>query len=134
MHSMSAAVATVATESAHGSDDAAGSGLLSETVEREASSLRAVFRERRISLTTMDRPLRWATGGALASPLGVALLIALRDVPASNVVLGRSGGQVVQVSAPLFIATLALLALGLAYLVTGAILASWRSPARFGRR
>jgi hypothetical protein len=125
MHSMSAAVATVATESAHGSDDAAGSGLLSETVEREVSSLRAVFRERRISLTTMDRPLRWATGGALASLLGVALLIALRDVPASNVVLGRSSGQVVQVSAPLFIATLALLALGLAYLVTGAILASW---------
>lgn len=96
-----------------------------DTVEHQISSLRAVFGERRISLRTMDQPLRWATGAALGSLLGVALLIALRDIPAPNVVLGRSGGQVVQVSAPLFIATLALLALGLAYLVTGAILASW---------
>jgi len=98
---------------------------LHEAVEHEISSLRAVFRERRISLRTMDRPLRLATGGALATLLGVALLIALRDIPAPNVVLGRSGGQVLEVSAPLFIATLVLLAVGLAYLVTGAVLASW---------
>lgn len=110
-------------ESEQASNDAAESEIHHET--GEISSLRAVFRERRISLRTMDRPLRLATGGALASLLGVALLIALRDIPAPKVVLGRSGGQVVEVSAILFIATLVLLALGLAYLITGAILASW---------
>lgn len=124
MNPLPTAVAACPTEAAHGDGDPTRSEGSHEPAEREIGSLRAVFRERRISLTTMDRPLRVATGAALASLLAVALLIALRDIPAPTVVLGRSGERVVEVSAPLFIATLALLALGLAYLVTGAVLAS----------
>jgi|GEM_PF-1625917 len=114
---------TAAPETA--APDAALPERLPPVEDEGIGSLRAVFRERRISLASMDRPLRLATGAALASLVGVALLIALRDIPAPDVVLGRSGGRVVEVSAPLFIATLVLLALGLAYLLTGAVLASW---------
>jgi hypothetical protein len=93
--------------------------------EHEIRSLREVFSERRISLATMDRPLRLATGGALASLLAVVLLIALRDVGAASVDVGRSNGVVVAVSLPLFVTTLVLLALGFAYLLTGVTLAPW---------
>lgn len=91
----------------------------------EITSLREVFRERRISLATMDPPLRLATGGALASLLAVVLLIALRDVRAPLVDVGRSAGVVVAVSLPLFVTTLALLSLGFAYLLAGVTLARW---------
>ena len=87
-------------------------------------SLRRLFRERRISLRTMDRRLRLAVGAAAASLLGTVLLIALRDASAPDVVLGHNGDVVTAVSTPLFIATLVLLSLGLAYVLTGAVLAS----------
>lgn len=91
----------------------------------EINSLRETFQERRISLATMDRPLRLATGGALASLLAVVLLIALRDVKAPTVDVGRSGGVVVDLSLPLFLTTLVLLSLGFAYLLAGVTLARW---------
>ncbi len=97
-----------------------------EEIEQEISSLRALFRERRLSLRTMERPLRLATGGAFASLIGVILLIALRDVRASDIVLGRSGGVVLEISQPVFIATLVLVSIGFAYIMTAAVLASWQ--------
>ena len=95
-----------------------------EPPEHEVHSLRALFRERRLSLRTMDRRLRLATGAAAASLLGTVLLIALRDVSAADVALGHNGEMVTAVSAPLFVATLILLSLGLAYVLAGAVLAS----------
>ncbi len=92
--------------------------------EHEVHSLRQLFRERRISVRTMDGRLRLAVGAAAASLLGTVLLIALRDASAPDVALGRNGDVVTAVSTPLFIATLVLLALGLAYVLTGAVLAS----------
>lgn len=96
-----------------------------EGPEHEVHSLRQLFRERRISLRTMEPRLRLATGAAAASLLGTVLLIALRDAAPADVSLGRNNGVVTAVSAPLFIATLVLLSIGLAYLLTGAVLASW---------
>lgn len=93
--------------------------------EHEVHSLRQLFRERRISVRTMEPRLRLATGAAAASLLGTVLLIALRDAAPADVSLGRNNGVVTAVSQPLFIATLVLLSLGLAYLLTGAVLASW---------
>lgn len=87
-------------------------------------SLRQLFRERRLSVRTMDPRLRLATGGAAASLLGTVLLIALRDIGGANVALGRASGVVTAMSTPLFIATLVLLSIGFAYLLTGAALAS----------
>ena len=95
-----------------------------DVLEHEVHSLRQLFRERRISLRTMDGRLRLAVGAAAASLLGTVLLIALRDASSPDVVLGHNGEVVTAVSAPLFVATLVLLALGLAYVLTGAVLAS----------
>ena len=91
--------------------------------EHEVRSLRQLFRERRLSVRTMEPRLRLATGAAAASLLGTVLLIALRDVGTASVSLGRNGEVVTAVSAPLFVATLVLLTIGLAYVLTGAVLA-----------
>jgi hypothetical protein len=96
-----------------------------ETEPGEVTSLRRVFAERRLSIRTMDRPLRLATGLALADMLVVAVLIALRDVPAPSVFVGRNHDVDVVMSMPLFIAALVLLAFGFAYIATAAVLASW---------
>jgi hypothetical protein len=48
--------------------------------DQEVHSLLELFRERRLSVSSMDRPLRAATAGAAASLLATVLLIALRDV------------------------------------------------------
>ncbi|HUZ19380.1 MAG TPA: hypothetical protein VMU75_02275 [Acidimicrobiales bacterium] len=82
-----------------------------------------VFRDRRIALTTMDAPLRLATGGALACLVGAALLIALRDVGGAAVVLPVTAGVRTTLSSPLFIATLVLISVGFGYVLTGAVLA-----------
>ena len=95
-----------------------------DTPEHEVHSLRTLFRERRLSIRTMEPRLRLATGAAAASLIGTVLLIALRDVGGADVALGRTGGVVTAMSTPLFIATLVLLSIGLAYVLTGAILAS----------
>jgi hypothetical protein len=106
---------------------ASGSGAQPETepyVRHEVSSLRVLFRERRLSLRTMEPRLRLATGAAIASLLGTVLLIALRDVGSANVALGHTNNVVTAMSTPLFIATLVLLTIGFSYVVTGALLAS----------
>ena len=106
---------------------ASGPERLPETepyVRHEVSSLRALFRERRLSLRTMEPRLRLATGAAIASLLGTVLLIALRDVGSANVALGHTNNVVTAMSTPLFIATLVLLTIGFSYVVTGALLAS----------
>jgi hypothetical protein len=95
-----------------------------EPPEHEVHSLRALFRQRRTSVRTMEPRLRLAVGAAAASLIGTVLLIALRDIGGANVSLGRNGSVVTAVSTPLFIATLVLLSLGLAYLLTGSVLAS----------
>lgn len=101
----------------HGGGDSGDGGV---------SSLREVFRERRLSIATMDRPLRLATAGALASLVGVVALIALRDVPGTQVLLGRTAGVVHEIPAPLFAASLVLLSIGFAYFAAGAVFASWQ--------
>lgn len=95
-----------------------------EVPEHEVHSLRQLFRSRRLSIRTMEPRLRLATGAAAASLLGTVLLIALRDVGGANVIVGRNGDVVTAISTPLFIATLVLLSIGLAYVLTGAVLAS----------
>lgn len=92
-------------------------------IDDESRSLRSIFAERRLSVRTMDPPLRLATGGAAVSLIGAALLISLRDVSSSNVTLLTSGGVRTTLSTPLFVAALALLAVGFGYLATGAVLA-----------
>ncbi|SDP29386.1 hypothetical protein SAMN04515671_3596 [Nakamurella panacisegetis] len=94
-----------------------------ESAEHDVPGLRATFAERRLSVRTMDRPLRLATAGAAASLVGAALLVALRDVGHSKVVLLPSGGVETTLSTPLFIAALCLLAIGFGYLTTGVVLA-----------
>lgn len=90
----------------------------------DVTSLRAVFRERRITPETMERPLRLATAGALAGLIGVCLLIALRDIHASGVFVGRTNGVTTEVPLPMFVATVVLLCVGFAYLLTSVTLAT----------
>lgn len=93
-----------------------------EPVEEERKSLRGTFAERRLSIRTMDAPLRLATAGAIASLVGTALLLVLRDADSARVKVGETAGVQVTLSTPLFIATLVLLAIGFGYLATGAVL------------
>lgn len=95
-----------------------------EWAEREVSSLRELFRERRLSIKTMERPLRIATGGAVASFIGVVLLTALRDINVPSVILGADKSGVREIPTPLFVATLVLLSVGFGYVLSGAVLAS----------
>src|SRR5947199_642428 len=92
--------------------------------DHEVTSLRRLFAERRLSVATMDRPLRVATAGAVASILATVLLLALRDVGSSSVYLGRSQGAVTQIGEPLFIAVLVLISLGFGYLYAAVSLTS----------
>lgn len=93
-------------------------------VEHEVTSLRRLFAERRLSIATMDRPLRVATAGAIAAVLATVLLLALRDVSSSNVYLGKSAGAVTQIGSPLFIAVLVLISIGFGYLYAAVSLTS----------
>ena len=93
-------------------------------VDHEVTSLRRLFAERRISIATMDRPLRVATAGAIASIVATVLLLALRDVGSSSVYLGRGEGGVTQIGQPLFIAVLVLISLGFGYLYAAVSLTS----------
>ena len=93
-------------------------------VEHEVTSLRRLFAERRLSIATMDRPLRVATAGAVASVLVTVLMLALRDVGSASVYLGRSQGAVTQIGQPLFIAVLVLISLGFGYLYAAVSLTS----------
>jgi len=94
-------------------------------LEHEVTSLRRLFAERRLSIATMDRPLRLATAGAVAAVLVTVLMLALRDVSSSNVYLGRSQGAVTQIGEPLFIAVLVLISLGFGYMYAAASLTSF---------
>jgi hypothetical protein len=110
---------------ADGEEGHAGGGREAEDdVEHEVTSLRRLFAERRLSVATMDRPLRVATGGAIASVLATVLLLALRDVSSSSVYLGRSQGAVTQISQPIFIAVLVLISLGFGYMYAAVSLTS----------
>jgi len=91
--------------------------------EHVSHGLLETFQERRLALSTMDRPLRLATAGAVASLLGAVVLILIRDVGKSSVVIGVNGGVNTTLSGALFVATLILLSLGFGYLMTGAVLA-----------
>ena len=91
-------------------------------VEEDLKSLRAVFAERRLSIRTMDAPLRLATAGAIAGLLGTAVLLVLRDAGSARVKVGETAGVQVTLSTPLFVAALVLLAVGFGYLTTGAVL------------
>jgi hypothetical protein len=89
----------------------------------DTPNLRTLFAERRISLRTMDAPLRLATGGAGASMIGAIALVALRDAGGVQVVLPVTQGVRTTLSGALFVSALVLMALGFGYLTTGAVLA-----------
>lgn len=88
-----------------------------------ATTLRQTFRERRLSLSTMEVPLRLATAAALATVVASALLVVFRDVGQPTIYLGR-GLTAAQAIGPIpFSASLVLLSIGLAYLFTAAEIA-----------
>jgi hypothetical protein len=93
-----------------------------EHAQHELTSLREIFAQRRLSIRTMDAPLRIATGGAIASLLGTAVLLVFRDAGGARVKVGQTAGVQVTLSAALFVAALVLLAVGFGYLTTGAVL------------
>lgn len=93
-------------------------------IDHEVTSLRRLFAERRLSIATMDRPLRVATAGAIASLLVTVLMLALRDVSSSSVYLGRSQGAVTQIGQPLFVAVLVLISIGFGYMYAAVSLTS----------
>lgn len=74
----------------------------------------------------MDPALRLATAAGAASVLAAGLFIALRNVPGHEVYLGRSAGAVTSMPVAVFVAVLALLAVGFGYLLTAAAAASPR--------
>lgn len=86
-------------------------------------TLSATFRERRLALGTMDRPLKLATGAALGCAVGAAVVTALRDVGRDVVTLGVTEGVRTTLGTGLFVATLVFLIVGLAYVFTGAVFA-----------
>ena len=92
----------------------------------EIRSLRETFSERRLRFATMDRPLRAATAGALATLVAAGALVALRDIHASTVYVGLTGEITTEVPLPLFVASIVLVCLGLAYLLCAATLAHRR--------
>ena len=95
--------------------------------EQQHSSFRHAIRERLISIRTMNRPLRLVTGLAIAWILAAALLIGLRDHgpqgPSVSVYIVDS--QLVRMSMPVLVASVVMLSIGWAYLLTGAIHAHW---------
>ena len=85
------------------------------------STLRAEMRDRLITLRDMDRPLRLATGLAFAVLVGAGLLVALRSIGGPSVYLGAGTSE----ATPILVGSLVLLAFGMGYLLTGAVLATW---------
>ena len=98
-----------------------------EAHEHAHSSFRAALRERVISIRTMNRPLRLVTGLAVAWLVAAALLIALRDhgPQGPRVSVYVVDNQLVTLSLPVLVASIVLLSMGWAYLLTGAVHAHW---------
>jgi hypothetical protein len=84
---------------------------------------RAEFRERLLSVATMDRPLRVATAATVVGLVVAAAAIAARSVNAPPVSLGTIGGVQMTLGAPLFVVALVLLSLGCGHVLSGAVLA-----------
>jgi len=98
-----------------------------EAHDHAHSSLRTALRERLISIRTMNRPLRLVTGLAIAWIVAAALLIGLRDhgPQAARVSVYVVDNQLVTMGMPVLVASIALLSLGWAYLLTGVVHAHW---------
>lgn len=101
--------------------------MTAETHEHAHSSFRAAIRERLISIRTMNRPLRLVTGLAFAWIIAAALLIVLRDhgPQAARVPVYVVDNQLVNMGMPVLVASIVLLSMGWAYLLTGAVHAHW---------
>jgi hypothetical protein len=113
-------------------EDAGGSGAEHGGVSTEPhahahSSFRAAVSERLISIRTMNRPLRLVTGLAIAWIIAAALLIALRDhgPQGPSISVYVVDNQLVRMSLPVLVASIVLLSIGWAYLLTGAVHAHW---------
>ncbi|HEX4058308.1 MAG TPA: hypothetical protein VHX87_08340 [Galbitalea sp.] len=89
----------------------------------EAPTVRGAFRERSISIRSMDLPQRIALAATLAGLLGAAILIGLRGVSVTRVPLGVVDGEQVVLALPLFVATLLLLSVGVGLLIAGSLFA-----------
>lgn len=93
-----------------------------EDLEHAVTSLRKLFRERRLSIETMDRPLRVATASAAAMVVATGLFLSLRNVGGGRVSLGGSDS----INTPAFVVVLALVAVGFGYVfAASALTASW---------
>lgn len=101
--------------------------MTEEAHEHAHSSFRAALHERVISIRTMNRPLRLVTGLAIAWIVAAALLIGLRDhgPQAARVSVYVVDNQLVTIGLPVLVASIVLLSLGWAYLITGAVHAHW---------
>ncbi|HZS15686.1 MAG TPA: hypothetical protein VFC09_13910 [Candidatus Dormibacteraeota bacterium] len=91
----------------------------SEHESEHELGFRALVRERAIRLRTMERPLRLATGLAVAQLAAAALLVALRDTAMPSVTV-YSSDRVVDVPLPVLLVSLVLATAGLTYLLAGA--------------
>ena len=89
-----------------------------ELEEHAIQSIRHSFGEKRLSIRTMDPPLRLGTGILAACLLATVAAIALRDVGGGGVFLGESGGAVTAISTPAFVVALVLISIGFGYVFT----------------
>jgi hypothetical protein len=100
-----------------------GTGADSEAdAESDQTSLRSLFRERALKISTMDRGLRTATIVAIVCIVGSAVLVLARNVTPATVSLAI-GGNKQEIGLPYFIGTLVLFSVGLGYLTAAAALA-----------
>ena len=91
------------------------------TAESEPETLKSLFRERTLKISTMDRALRYATFVALGCICISALLVLIRNVAPATISIGV-GSNMQKIGLPYFIGALGLLSIGLGYLTAAAAL------------
>lgn len=89
-----------------------------ELEEHAVHSLRHTFGEKRLSLRTMDPPLRLGTAILAACLLATVLAISLRDAGGKGVFLGEASGAITSISPPAFVVALILISIGFGYVFT----------------
>lgn len=101
------------------------SGLEAERVEEEhdviGRRLLEVFRERAISIGTMEPQLRLVTGVALLQVIAAAILVGLRNVRMPSVAVSAAEGQQAVVPTPVFWLVIVFVSLAWSYLLTGVL-------------
>lgn len=107
----------------HGGHEEHGDHEESGEHEGHEKGLRHLFRERAISLRTMERPLRLITGLALAELIVTAILLAARGLPLAlpPIAVYVQDGHLFQLPLPVFVVSLVFLVVAWSYLLAGAL-------------